>query len=272
MQRGADLAISNNTFSAQIAPDSTFTLTSLPFVVTPPIGSVYSSIPVPGSTLMISGPVGTLTTTTLNIRNIGKAGSSLDVGAPVLSGPNPAAFTISPTAGFSLAAGAAPQPVTVGCTPAAPVTFTATLTFPIVNDPASSSASYTLNCTGLSLLVVTEINDDGTRQPGTLSAALNTYTLNNIITFILKSGNTVHIMAPLTINRGPVVIDGGSCAGGVPGITLEGSGAALNATGLTLDNPVVLKNLKVVGFKGKQIIAKPGGSQFGTCLVVSSGS
>lgn len=106
----------------------------------------FSSTPTPNSSLSQVSPVGTPTSTNLQIANSGQPISLLKVSAPVLSGAGAAAFKISPTSGFDVSAGA-PKTINIQCTPASRTNYLATLTYS-TNDPTSPTVSYNLSCKG----------------------------------------------------------------------------------------------------------------------------
>ena len=109
----------------------------------------YASLPPTGGTIqfgldMGGVEVGSTVTSTLTISETGNA--MLNITSLVLSGPNAADFSVSPTS-FSIVDGGAAQTVNVTCTPAGYGLRTATLT--VNHNAAGSPATYTLNCTGL---------------------------------------------------------------------------------------------------------------------------
>ena len=109
----------------------------------------YASLPPTGGTIQFGldtggVEVGSTVTSTLTISETGNA--MLNITSLVLSGPNAADFSVSPTS-FSIVDGGAAQTVNVTCTPAGYGLRTATLT--VNHNAAGSPATYTLNCTGL---------------------------------------------------------------------------------------------------------------------------
>jgi hypothetical protein len=229
----------------------------------------FSSSPyLPNATITLSGPQGQTLGATFSIANSGGAGSILTVQAPVLAPGG--IFTITPATGFSLNQGAAPQVVTVNCTPGA-TEAAATLTI-TTNDPNLATVTYNLRCKSLLNWTVTNPSDDGEGTPdsGTLSEALKNYTPDQTIVFAV-SGNKITLSGanPLQVNRGPAVIDGGSCPGGVPSLTIDGNG--LNGDGLLLGSGVQMRNVLVTGFKKSLIVAlrspDSNGNKLGPCVV-----
>jgi len=108
----------------------------------------YASLPPAGRTIqfgldMGGVKVGATVTSTLTISETGNA--TLNITSLVLSGPNAADFSVSPTS-FSIVDGGASQTVSITCTPARYGLRAATLT--VNHNAAGSPATYTLNCTG----------------------------------------------------------------------------------------------------------------------------
>jgi hypothetical protein len=233
--------------------------------------AAFDSFPAPGAAIALVAKPSHPATTTINITNKGEVGTTLNVHAPALYQSTPGIFTVTPTSGFSTNQGAAAQPVTVSCTPTGVgVKYTGTLTY-TTSDPALGSVTYKLTCDSLLAITVTAPTDDGTgTKPGTLSEALNNYEANQIILFdvpgnkITMSGST-----SLLVNRGPVVIDGGSCPGGVPSLTIDGAGLPLE--GLRLGSGVQIRNILIKGFAKSLIvnITDPmgGGNRMDRCVV-----
>ncbi len=98
--------------------------------------------------------------------------------------------------------------------------------------------------------------------------ALKYYAPNQIILFAVTDNKiTVNTTTPLTANRGPVLIDGGTCINGTPGLTIDGNG--LTGNGLVLGAGIQLRNLTIKGFTGRNLVALAGGgNKIGTCVVV----
>jgi hypothetical protein len=108
----------------------------------------YTSNPAPGGTFTFTSNVGVAATT--QVLQIGNSGNTaIQVGPPAIGGGN-GPFTVTPNTGtIPVAAGAAnADTYTIGCTPTAVGLVTKTLTIPVSGDPARTSATYTLSCTG----------------------------------------------------------------------------------------------------------------------------
>ncbi len=108
---------------------------------------IYSSAPIPGSTINIgSSNVGVPVTLNpaLTITNAGTA--TLTVSNPTITGANAADFAVVTAFPINLAGGAS-QPVEIQCTPSGGGPRTATLTL-TTNDTARITVTYTLTCTG----------------------------------------------------------------------------------------------------------------------------
>jgi len=111
-------------------------------------GPGYASAPMAGSTLNVGKvKVGLPVTAALTISEIGNV--TLNVISHTLSGSQAAEFSVSP-ASLSIPNGGAAQALFIRCTPGGLGLRTATL---IVNhNAADSPATYTLNCTGQTLV------------------------------------------------------------------------------------------------------------------------
>jgi len=125
------------------------------------------------------------------------------------------------------------------------------------NATATSPYSNEANVKTLSK-IVTNPQDRGdaldSNLPGTLSFALANSQAGESITFNLSGGgSSVQVSGTLRPVPAGVTVDGGVCGG--PGITLDGSGTS---NGLTLNGGVILINIKLGHFSGKQIIALGG--------------
>lgn len=108
----------------------------------------YASTPEADSTINVgSVKVSSSLTATLIISETGNA--TLNITDLALSGPNAADFSVSPTS-FSIVDGGAPQTVSITCTPASYGLRTATLT--VNHNATGSPATYTLNCTGQTMI------------------------------------------------------------------------------------------------------------------------
>jgi hypothetical protein len=235
----------------------------------PLVSPTFTSSPyLPGATITLSGPQGQTLGATFGIANSGVAGSSLTVQAPVLAPSG--IFSVTPATGFILNQGATPQVVTVNCTPGG-TEAAATLTY-TTNDPNLGTVTYNLRCKSLLNWTVTSPTDDGagTIGSGTLSEALKYYMPDQTIVFDVE-GNKITLSGvnPLQVNRGPVIIDGGGCPGGVPALTIDGNN--LNSDGLLLGPGVEIRNILVKGFKKSLIVAgrslNSGGNKLGLCVV-----
>ena len=115
------------------------------FEATPAVAG-YGSVPVqPGPLAIGSATVGTPVSANFSMFETGDA--TLLVGSAVISGAQASEFAITSGLPATLADGAAPQLVTLTCTPAAVGTRSATLTL-ATNDPAHTSVTYNLFCIG----------------------------------------------------------------------------------------------------------------------------
>ncbi len=105
----------------------------------------YSSTPISNTTINVgSVTVGQPITTTMTINETGN--TTLVISNMVKSGLDQADFTITPTSGFTIANGGAPQSISIICMPAMAGNRAATLT--ISHNGAGSPAVYPLSCTG----------------------------------------------------------------------------------------------------------------------------
>ncbi len=225
----------------------------------------FSSTPYqPGATVSMSAAAGQAISTTLGIDNGGSPGTTLNVGTATLNQTVPGVFAVAPTTNFTLAKGATRRTVTITCTPPVTgLTYTGTLTFPVSNDPDTSSASFNLSCKGLTPLPVTSSGDSGL---GTFKAAVDTYVSGvNIITFSVSQVN-LNAGTSLNIDGGAVVIDGGSCNGGQPGVTITGGG---KTNTITLGAGVELRNLWIKNFGPITLNLPGGGNKLTKCLKIS---
>lgn len=119
--------------------------------------------------------------------------------------------------------------------------------------------------TGAVNLVVTVTTDDGSGMvAGSLSAALHQANPGQAITFNLNGGaNTIAVSGSLPTPKSGVSVDGGSCTtgpGGGPRITLDGTGTAASVNGLQFNKGGVVKNLRLKGFGGRQLVVLGGAS------------
>lgn len=158
-----------------------------------------------------------------------------------------------------------------------PALFATTSYWVRVSNSAGNSDSNTATVTVSAppSLVVTNPNDAGSptddNNQGTLTYALLNATAGQTITFNLTGGgNTINVTGPLpTAANGPIVLDGGSCNNGTPGLAISGTGVGEGVDGLVFNKNVFLKNLSISGFKGIQL-KSAGGTVFGgLCVLVS---
>ncbi len=225
---------------------------------------VFSSNLAPNSSVSLFNKVGSPDSFGLRIANTGHTRTTLNVAAPVVSGANPAAFSISPSGSFNLVGGNPAQEFTISCIPGAPVTSTAILTFGSSAPAPNNTVSYNLSCRGLISVPVKQIIDTG--GPDTLSEALTNFSDGQIITFEVPG---VQVNGPLPKLKRGTIIDGGSCVGGIPATVISGPGAAQNIAGLVLQNGnVIIRNLKITNFARQQILVPAGssGNQFNRCV------
>ncbi len=234
-------------------------------LLTTPGAPAYASTPDLGSTLDLgSARLATSTSSSLSFSNSG--GGTLVVTNTTLTGPNANEFAVSgATFPVSLAGGSS-QSINLSCTPAKGGTRSALLTV-TTNDPVQPVVYYALTCTG-SLIVVRQ-QDDGT---GSLDGSLSYYLLQQragagqTITFSLGSAVGISVTGQLPPVPAGVIIDGGVCLGGNPGIIIDGALPSIANDGLILGGQVVLRNVKVIHFKGRQIVTNGQGNQF-SCVV-----
>lgn len=219
----------------------------------------------PGATITLSGQVNQSNSLTFSISNAGGSGTNLIVNSATLSQTLPGVFTVTPTTTFNLSQGSPARVVTVTCTPPAAGSYIGTLNFPVANDPDLTNATYNLVCKGLKPLVVTSPANAGAGL--TLSTALTTYLPDQQIIVFAVPGNliTLNGVTLPVVNRGPVIIDGGGCNNGQPALTIDGGGA----NGLNLGAGVQIRNIRIKGFSGNQLVTSGGGNKLGNCVVVS---
>jgi hypothetical protein len=145
-----------------------------------------------------------------------------------------------------------------------------------LQDAAASTFSNELSATtGAANLVVTLPTDAGTGAVGgSLSAALNQANTGQVITFNLSGGAAIAVSGPLPTPKAGVSLDGGSCTpgpGGGPRLTLDGTGTPPSVNGLQLNKGAILKNLRLKGFGGRQLVVLAGsGSLQLQCVVATS--
>lgn len=225
----------------------------------------YSSNPAPGSVTVGSSPLGIAISKPITISETGTA--DLTVSNPLLAGSNSADFAIrGVTFPFTITDGGPSQSLTVNCTPSRSGLRTATLSLN-TNDPTKATVTYNLSCTGTT--VVINPGDDGS---GTTPGTLSYYFVNDrvssgqTISFALTTGTTITITGQLPPVPVGITVDGGSCNGGIPAITLDGTQALTAINGLKLSGATALKNLKITGFKGPQLITNSSGNHL-KCVV-----
>jgi hypothetical protein len=128
---------------------------------------------------------------------------------------------------------------------------------------------------GATNLVVTLPSDDGSGTvAGSLSRALHQANPGQVITFNLNGGaNAIAVSGSLPTSQVGISVDGGSCttgAGGGPRITLDGSAMSGVVSGLQFNKGAVLKNIRLKGFGGRQLVVQSGGSSLRlTCVIAS---
>jgi hypothetical protein len=128
---------------------------------------------------------------------------------------------------------------------------------------------------GAANLVVTLATDDGSGAADSLSKALNSANSGQVITFNLNGGaNSIAVSGQLPSPKAGVSLDGGSCtagAGGGPRITLDGTGTSPLINGLQLNKGAMLRNLRLKGFGGRQLVVQGGAGSFQPqCVVATS--
>jgi len=200
----------------------------------------------PGGTLHFGVvAVGNTKNLTLNISNMGDPLTTLhiDLGSITFNPPASGEIAfVSATTSYNIAGGNN-QNIAIKCTPVAGSPNSISGSFNVTtNDPTRLTVSYNLTCVKTTQ-TVTQITDNGTNTPGTLSWALQNAGTNGGIIFNLTSGNTITVSAAITVPAG-VAIDGG-CSGG-PGIILDGTGGSGN--GLILGGNNYLAGLKIQKF------------------------
>lgn len=104
----------------------------------------YGSSPAIGSTLNISGAVGTNPTTTLIVSETGDA--TLTFSSSQLANPVPAKFSMTPNIPSPIVNGGAAQTVTITCDGSVAGTFTATLKLSHDDPSITSPATYPISC------------------------------------------------------------------------------------------------------------------------------
>ena len=121
-------------------------------------------------------------------------------------------------------------------------------------------------------LIVTIPNDSGAASAGTtgtLSYALTNAIAGQAINFNLSPpGRIVSVngQLPSPTNVG-VLLDGGNCNAG-PSITIQATEAATGpgVNGLVINKKTIIKNIRIVGFGGKELVSKNGGDAVLTCV------
>jgi len=104
----------------------------------------YGSSPAIGSTLNISGAVGTNPSTTLTVSETGDA--TLTFISSQLANPVPAKFSMTPNIPSPIVNGGAAQTVTITCNGSVAGTFTATLKLSHDDPSITSPATYPISC------------------------------------------------------------------------------------------------------------------------------
>jgi M6 family metalloprotease-like protein len=144
---------------------------------------------------------------------------------------------------------------------------------------ANGTATITIN-PGPSLppLTVTNPNDAGSptddNNAGTLTHALKTAAAGQVINFNLTGGGSIiNVTGSLPAPTNVVTIDGGTCTGGIPAITLDGTNAGDEVVGLSFTKRATLKNIGISGFNGVQLSSANGGNVIaGGCVRISTAS
>lgn len=128
--------------------------------------------------------------------------------------------------------------------------------------------------TGAANLVVTLPTDDGGGTvAGSLSAALLQANAGQVITFNLTGGASIAVRGQLPTPKAGISIDGGSCppgAGGGPRLSLDGTGTPALVNGLQFNKGATLKNLRLKGFGGRQLVVLGGAGSLQLQCVVAS--
>ncbi|MBN9387597.1 MAG: hypothetical protein J0I20_06045 [Chloroflexi bacterium] len=133
----------------------------------------------------------------------------------------------------------------------------------------NSGTTGILDVYGLLPQTVTNSSDSGSTGSGNTSGTLS-YALKNAppfgqIKFQGVTNNTITVTGALPALKQGVIMDGGNCTSG-PSLTINGSG--VNANGLVLGGQNIFRNLKIVGFIGRQIYAPSTatGNVLGPCV------
>ena len=111
-----------------------------------PVAGFGSTPDAPGPLNIGEVQLGSSASASISAKETGNA--QLTVSGATISGANPADFAVTTAFPLTIADGGAAKLLTVKCTPAAPGIRTATLTL-ATNDPARSSVSFNLSCTGV---------------------------------------------------------------------------------------------------------------------------
>jgi hypothetical protein len=151
--------------------------------------------------------------------------------------------------------------------------FTITATVSGITTPASFSLQNLASCTSPinPPFVVNQGNDDGTGTVcGSLSRAL-LETGPNTTTITFGSLTNLSVASALPPVPPGVTLDGGNCTAPGPSLTLTWIGSAVGTIGLTVQPGGSIKNIRVKGFSGKQILFLGGGTTHlsESCVVAS---
>ncbi len=107
----------------------------------------YGSSPLPNSIIDFGNvPVGS--SAGINVAVVNQGSTTLEVSAP--TGPN-APFTVLPTTAYTIEPGGDPQSIALSCSPLDVGNFETTISY-TTNDPNLPAVSYTLRCTGITVL------------------------------------------------------------------------------------------------------------------------